>query len=301
MESLDLVHDGVRAKSYRVNGRWLAKRYAERTIFSDQEIASYRLLTGSSIVPSLVAADPETPLLITDYVDGVGLFAAPDRLDELGELMASLITTTSTIDDDPRIRVHEAEKLRRSYPSIMAFTRSFDVELSPSIEAVLEHYLSPPVLALTQGDPAPSNVMFLEDRALLVDFEYAAVRHALFDLAQWYVRCPLPLPCQSRLQHPVREVYPGEFERDLALMQVYAGLYMLSWLPLGGVKENNRPWVDEWTVREALISTAKRSADAAKRAELDEIQAWLESLEEKCRLVWPTLGDGSIKGFAEPH
>lgn len=181
----------------------------------------------------------------------------------------------------------------------MAFTRSFGVEQTPSIEAVVEHFLSPPVLALTQGDPAPSNVIFLEDRALLVDFEYAAVRHALFDLAQWYVRCPLPLSCQSTLQYAAQEVYRGEFERDLAYMQLYAGLYMLSWLPLDGISDSNRPWADGWTVRGALISTAERSADAAKRAGLGDLQGWFEGLAYACRRMWPTLGDGSIGPFVE--
>ena len=299
VESLELVHDGVRALSYLVNGRWHAKRFAERTTFSDQEITSYRLLADSHITPSLVAADFETPLLVTDYVKGVGLFEAFDRVNELGALMASLIVSTATIDDAPRIRTDEAQKLRASYPSILAFTRSFGVEQTPSIEAVVEHYVSPPMLTLTQGDPAPSNVIFLEDRALLVDFEYAAVRHALFDLAQWYVRCPLPLSCQSALQNAAREVYQGEFERDLATMQVYAGLYMLSWLPLDGIRGHNRPWAEGWTVREALISTAQRSAQAAKRAGLGELQGWFERLADVCRRMWPALGEGSIRPFLE--
>ena len=63
-------------------------------MFSDQEIVSYRLLADSHITPSLVAGDIETPLLVTEYVKGVGLFAAFDRLDELGVLMASLIAST---------------------------------------------------------------------------------------------------------------------------------------------------------------------------------------------------------------
>ena len=146
--SLDLVRDGVRARSYRVNGRWHAKHFAERTTFSDQEIASYRLLADSHITPSLVAADVETPLLVTDSVEGVGLFEAFDRVNELGELMASLIVTTSTIGDEPGIRADEAQKLRTSYPSILTFTRSLGVVHTPSIEAVVEHYLSPPMLGL---------------------------------------------------------------------------------------------------------------------------------------------------------
>ncbi len=60
---------------------------------------------------------------------------------------------------------------------------------------VADRYAHPAKASLTQGDPAPSNVVFTTDgQARLVDFEYGAQRHVLADLVQWWIRCPLPEP-----------------------------------------------------------------------------------------------------------
>ncbi|NJN50618.1 MAG: phosphotransferase [Gammaproteobacteria bacterium] len=118
------------------------------------------------------------------------------------------------------------------------------------------------------GDPAPSNLLWIDRRVVFVDFEYAANRHALFDLAQWYMRCPLPSAWFAALADGVahrlvsRGMFASRARFDAALQRMcqHAGLYMLTWLPIAAALERDRPWVADWTVRRATLSSLLRLA-----------------------------------------
>jgi hypothetical protein len=158
--------------------------------------------------------------------------------------------------------------------------------------------------SLTQGDPAPSNVLFRDGQAaLLTDFEYAAVRPALFDLAQWYVRCPLPSAWFDLLADTLAAalgtagVYRRnrDFHRDLARQASYAALYMLTWLPIEQALTDDVPWVGDWRVRQALLSSARRGADAAAMvADLQPLAHWFGALQLALARAWPDSGNGAL-------
>ena len=119
---------------------------------------------------------------------------------ELGRLTARLATATRQLPpfvDDVAIR--ERAALAAAWPKVEAWAAEFGVPetdgMAAAIAAVLDRWAHPSKASLTQGDPAPSNVVFLPDgQARLVDFEYGAQRHVLADLVQWWIRCPLPEP-----------------------------------------------------------------------------------------------------------
>ena len=65
-----------------------------------------------------------------------------------------------------------------------------------------------PMLAFSHGDPAPSNALVrLDGTIVLVDFEYADGRHRGYDVAAWYVLCPL--------EQPLLDAFHDGYGRDI--------------------------------------------------------------------------------------
>ena len=64
---------------------------------------------------------------------------------------------------------------------------------------------------LTHGDMAPSNNLRAKDGWRLLDFEYAGVRHALYDTLLWTLFCPFPLPLIERADRAYRAAMAGAF------------------------------------------------------------------------------------------
>jgi hypothetical protein len=151
-------------------------------------------------------------------------------------------------------------------------------------------------LTLTHGDPAPGNVLFTRDgEARLVDFEYAAPRLPAYDVTAWDVLCPLPNDLLQLLRdeyaatraalgwplHPDGEAYD--------VVVAYRALALLAWLRPDGV-ERDRRWVEEWSVRQAALSTLDRLAERCRAN--GELQRLAEAAAEAAahwRREWPAV------------
>ncbi len=305
-----LERDGVRARSYRVADHYFVKRYAAAEPMAAAEIDAHRELSATQVTPPFVAADPTLPILVTAYLHGQTLLEGasgedmPERARALGDVTARLIDPgrRNRSTDDPTVRQTEARRLADAWPRIEAWAAACGAAPAPDPRAVLRAHANPAVVALTQGDPAPTNVLFptrsAGAAARLIDFEYAAHRAALFDLAQWHIRCPLLPEWLVHVDAPVRDVYRGNFATDLATAKVHAALYMLSWLPIDAARDANRPWAQDWSVREALISTCVRIAalqDATGiAAPAQRFAAWFGELAGTLQARWPECGDGRV-------
>lgn len=154
-------------------------------------------------------------------------------------------------------------------------------------------------LCFTHGDPAPSNNHIAGAEVRLLDFEYGAFRHALYDITAWDTLCPLPIASVALM----RRVFQAElaaalpiardgaaFERAWATLCAYRGLAMLTWVS-PAVLEADRPMVGDWSARQAVLAAAARTA-AATRADpaLGPVQAAAESLSATLAARWPELG-----------
>jgi hypothetical protein len=171
-------------------------------------------------------------------------------------------------------------------------------------EDVAETYAEPGMfLALSHGDPAPSNTHLKGVRARLLDFEYAAYRHALYDLTGWYVLCPLPYRWVIQLEQtfrrtlmvgPTRQLVADEqaYQAAWAAMCAYRGLAMLSWFPLE-LLEQDGSWVSTWSRREALLSTMLRLHSGS--ASIAPLATFGKAMADALRARWPELGDGAIQ------
>ncbi len=254
-----------------------------------QEFNSYARLRGvAGVTPAMVAADPQRRVLIVEYLShSIDLFVAlrrsADPLDvsrALGQVMARLIVATRhTPTDVDDVAIRERAALIEAWPKVDAWAAELGVrgatDVAHAIAAIEQRYAHPPKASLTQGDPAPSNVVLTPNgQARLVDFEYGAQRHVLADLAQWWIRCPLPERWFEAMVDEVRaaliaaRIYADadEFDDDLAHIATYAALYMFTWLPIGPALSTDPAWVGAWRVRQALsVCKLARNARGAIR------------------------------------
>jgi len=169
-----------------------------------------------------------------------------------------------------------------------------------SIAAV---YAEPgPWLAFTHGDPAPSNNHVAADRVRLLDFEYGAMRHALYDITAWNVLCPLPLPVVAAMSRCFREELAqhcpaardeAAYRKAWATLCAYRALAMLTWIP-PSIMARNQPWVGEWTMREAVLAAVSRlHGVTAAIAELEPISEAALQLAGALRSRWREFADGA--------
>lgn len=157
-------------------------------------------------------------------------------------------------------------------------------------------YAGRDAMTLTHGDPAPGNVLFLDDgEARLVDFEYAAPRHPAYDVTAWDVLCPFPhdvvrgfreeyARARGALGWPVADG-DGSYEAVIA----YRALALLSWLPHSARKQDCA-WVDQWSVRQAVLCTLDRLA--ARCMHDGELQRLAEAAADAAvawRRAWPEV------------
>jgi len=315
---------GPRARTYRADviadGRsqsWVVKHFPDDSEHARQEFGCQARLRGTvGIVPTLIAADPQRRILVVESLQpAVDLFVALRRSVDplattrsLGDVTARLIAATREPPAHPDgVAIRERDVLLATWPRVDAWARSFGIETPNALRATLddlgERYAHPAVASLTQGDPAPSNVMFTADgQARLVDFEYGAQRQALSDVVQWWIRCPLPEPWFEALVDQVRAATLADgvyreadaFDDDLSHAATYAALYMFTWLPIGATSTDDPAWVGPWRVRQALLSSSSRGARAARAvASLAPIYDWLSQLNEALTRAWPASGDGA--------
>ena len=315
---------GARARTYRADviadGRsqsWVLKYFPESSAHATQEFNSYARLRGvNGVVPTLIAVDTQRRTLIVEYLShSIDLFVALRRSTDpleivraLGQLMARLIIATRhTPPDVDDVAIRERAAQVDAWPKVEAWASSIGVagsaEVTRVIAAVQDRYAHPPKASLTQGDPAPSNVVFTPDgHARLVDFEYGAQRHVLADLVQWWIRCPLPEPWFEAIVDEVRaaliaaHIYADadEFDDDLAHIASYAALYMFTWLPIKQTLTEDPPWVGAWRVRQALLSSSSRGMRAARSTDdLAPLADWLAQLNDALTRTWPASGDGA--------
>ncbi|HEX5414589.1 MAG TPA: hypothetical protein VFZ25_02910 [Chloroflexota bacterium] len=203
-------------------------------------------------------------------------------------------------------RHQEAVHWSAGWPKVAAWFDTLGCPIGKEFEAgfrrVANSYAEPgPFLAFSHGDPAPSNNHVSPAAVRLLDFEYGAYRHALYDITGWYVLCPLPETWEAELHRDFRQLLMGEwapaadeaaYSAAWAEMCAYRALAMLSWLPLDVVSAD-RPWVDDWTMRGALVTAATRLGRAC--TDLPGLEALGEAghrLAQAARRRWPEVGTG---------
>jgi hypothetical protein len=204
----------------------------------------------------------------------------------------------------------EARQWRMNLTRLGALAKQVNLALprpaAICLQQIVQSYVeSAGALAFSHGDPAPSNNHVAEDgRVRLIDFEYGAYRHVYYDLTGWFILCPLPLPWLEPMVGAFREelafnlpscASPLWHARQWATLSLYRGIAMLTWMP-DNILEFDRPWVGDWSVRAAIVSTCLRMHQtAAAVPEYAPLAEFTQSLAEAFRARWPYVGNGAIQ------
>ena len=300
--------------------------------FSDR--AGVQFLSGlagaAGIAPRYYGGDAAARLLVVEDLAGTRtlgeLLAAGDHAAIEGALralavpMARLVTSTrgtALAERYERLRLgfpggaalgrqREAARWREALPRAVAWFAAFGCPVGSSFDAecgrVAEAFAEPGAfLAFSHGDPAPSNNAIGPAAAWLLDFEYGAYRHALYDITGWYILCPLPEVWAAILHDSFRQHLAGmwplasdesAYGAAWATMCTYRALAMLSWFP-PDMLDADRPWAEGWTMRGALLTAALRLERAVTGVPgLAVINTAAARLARAARERWPEIGEG---------
>lgn len=311
---VSLVREGPRARVSRMTveradgsqSAVIAKEITDGGECGYTDWASLQFLSeipaAHSLVPRLLAGDRESGLyLLEDLGPSLSLDDALrgqcpgpvlPKLEALARTYARLHLATLGQDarfldvrsdlpqSDGHGRAAEAARWTTARPTLDAWLTALDVPAPSGLDAELAliagRYAEPgPFLTFTHGDPAPSNNHVSGDTVRLLDFEYGACRHALYDLTAWHILCPLPEPVVAAMltvyRNELAQSLPqiandALFREEWALLCAYRALAILSWVP-PKVLEQNWPWADEWTAREAAVTAVSRLASAVRGVE----------------------------------
>lgn len=149
---------------------------------------------------------------------------------------------------------------------------------------------------LTHGDMAPSNNLLAADGWRLLDFEYAGVRHALYDTLFWTLFCPFPAGITERADEAYRaamaDAFPAaredrEYARARAQVAAARTLELLRW-ESPALLARDHGWAPGLTARGAVLWHLARFLAAAEGGApaLAPIVATLGALEGSLRIRW---------------
>jgi hypothetical protein len=174
--------------------------------------------------------------------------------------------------------------------------------LAACLDAVAAAYADPgPWLCFSHGDPAPTNNHIAADgRARLLDFEYGAFRHALYDITAWTILCPLPLDLAEVMGRQFRAALmpalpiarnEAAFRQGWAALCAYRSVALLSWIGPSALEEDGE-WVGAWTRRAAVFAAVARLLRAAEGVPgLEALYGAAHALLLALRERWPSFAE----------
>ena len=236
----------------------------------------------------------------------------------MGRLVACTVGREGPFDDvrsglpgtESLGRWQEAERWIAGFDRLHLWSQALGLPIPGGFRAafdqVAEVYARPgSFLAFSHGDPAPTNNHLSSAGLTLLDFEYAAYRHALYDLTAWNVLCPLPPDwvnalrrsfCRTIIPSRARALLesPSRFEEAWATMCAFRAVAMLTWLDPEIIQVDGE-WTDGWTRRQATMSTVVRLSTAtAAVLFLQPLRAFGDACAQALRRLWPDMADGAI-------
>jgi Phosphotransferase enzyme family len=209
-----------------------------------------------------------------------------------------------------RVRVENARFLLEHEERLLRWLAEVGEEAAPGtredLEAIARTLADPgPFLAFTHGDMAPGNVLFTPGGPRLLDFEYAGMRHALYDALLWLVTVPLPDELVARMDITYRitlssQCEAAQVDSAWALARATVALArtvnLFQWLH-PRVLQEDREWAPGLSERAALLHHLARCRALLAPADgFPRLARTLATLEARLRerwtvvpLVWPAL------------
>ena len=302
----------------------ILKQARDEPVCGLDDLAGADFLTrqGLEFGPRLLAADVDARLLVLEdlgrgrsleeLLNGEDARAATGGLISTARLTGQLHASTlgrqseyelvrQALPPRPeRVRVENARFLLENEGRLLRWLAAVDAQAAPGLHEDLEDVARTladpgPFLAFTHGDLAPSNVLFTPGGPRLLDFEYAGMRHALYDALMWLVTVPFPDELVARADITYRITLSSRCEaaqvdsawtRARATVALARTVNLFQWLH-PRVLEEDREWAPGVSQRAALLHHLARC-----RALLAPAEGWtglgrtLESLEARLRERW---------------
>jgi len=271
---------------------------------------SPRFFYGNPNKKLFIVEDLETGINLDVLLKGDNLDKAKDYLIKLSKLSANIYLISKNKEAEfkqirsllPKSYQYgidiESENFSKSIIKIKEWFTNQNININSDFdiqtEVINEKYRNlNKCLSFSHGDMAPTNNLIKNQKFYLIDFEYSGYRHMLYDLTAWNVLCQLPEIIVEEMKKTfyltikdLEEITYQDFEREWHLISVWRGLTMLSWFSINIINEN-KIWVEQWTMREAFISALRRSlASLNKLSDFSEIEKPLEILENKLSKQW---------------
>jgi hypothetical protein len=199
-----------------------------------------------------------------------------------------------------RVRIENARYLLENAGRLQRWAEAVGAQVTPGTQEELELLARTladpgPFLAFTHGDMAPSNTLFTREGAHLVDFEYAGMRHALYDALMWLLIVPFPEELISRADITYRIVLTqgceearvdSVYARARALLAAARTVNVFQWIPPKAL-ERDRQWAPGFTERAALLRHLERCRALLEPVNpVPALTRTLESLEARLRERW---------------
>ncbi len=230
---------GITNRNYRVEidgAVYVVRLPGERTellgIDRAGEAAASALAADLGIAPGIKAELPGVGTLVTEFVGGTPAtteaLLAPGVLERVTAFIKRLHTSGPIAASFPIFRVvewhaHDAAANGVQPPAV------YD-ELHDAAQAI-EAAFDPRALESTMchNDLLPANVLLAPDRIWIIDYEYAGMNHAVFDLANLSVNCDF----DAAADHRLLAAYDGDVSErrvaELALMKIMSEMREGMW------------------------------------------------------------------------
>ncbi|KFA91000.1 phosphotransferase family protein [Archangium violaceum] len=288
----------------------------------DQAGADFLTRQGLEFGPRLLAADVDARLFVLEdlgrgrtleeLLRGEDARAATGGLIATARLAGQLHARTLGLQSEyelvrqalpprpQRVRVENARFLLDNEERLLRWLSAVEAEAAPGLHEDLQDVARTlanpgPFLAFTHGDLAPGNVLFTANGPRLLDFEYAGMRHALYDALMWLVTVPLPDELIARADITYRITLSSQCEaaqadsawvRARATVALARTVNLFQWLH-PRVLEEDREWAPGLSERAALLHHLARCRALLAPADgFPGLARTLETLEARLRERW---------------
>jgi len=235
------LHGGITNRNYRVDvgdRAYVIRLPGERTellgIDRAGELEAAKRAATLGIGPGVFGVLPGTGTVITEFVAGVaaadpGALLVAGRLDAVVDAIAALHRSGPIEAAFPIFRIierHAADAV--AHGAVLPDGHANLAALMTEIEAAFVKVGAPPVPC--HNDLLPANVLFDGDRPWLIDYEYAGMNEAMFDLANLSVNAGFDPAADDRLLGRYTGLPPTDSARaQLTLMKVVSEMREGMW------------------------------------------------------------------------
>lgn len=239
--SVEALDGGITNRNYRVDvggGSYVIRLPGERTellgIDRAGEVEAACRAADLGIGPRVFGVLAGTGTVITEFVEGVAVadtseLLAAGRLESVVDAVAALHRSGSLDTSFAIFRVIEQHALDAAEHGVIL--PHFHGELAALMDRIEAAFVDVGAAAVPcHNDLLPANVLFAGDRVWLIDYEYAGMNEAMFDLANLSVNARFDADADDRVLGRYAGHPPSDAARaQLALMKVVSEMREGMW------------------------------------------------------------------------